>query len=59
MLIDKARPGGNYYDQSQGDFLLFLTRVDKIKYDILEQKEMKKKALMAAEIRKKAQEEQY
>jgi len=33
---------------------LFLTKVDKIKYDILEEQEKKKKVLMAAEIKKKA-----
>jgi hypothetical protein len=50
-MIDELRPEGPYYKQSMGDFLLFLTRVDGMKYDILEQEELKKKRLIEMELK--------
>lgn len=34
-LVQQSRPHGVYFEQSMGDKLLFLKRIDHLKYDIL------------------------
>jgi len=41
-LISRIKPGLNYFEESFGDKLLFFRRVDKLKYDILEEGKLKK-----------------
>ena len=36
-LIEEAKPAGNYFQQSLGDKLLYIKRIDKLKYDVVEQ----------------------
>ena len=48
--LNDVRPKGPYYKQSEGDFMLFLTKVDTLDYDILEQEEVTKKKLIEMEL---------
>ena len=41
-LIDKVKPKLNYYEQSYGDKLLFFERVDRLRYDIVEEEKLRK-----------------
>ena len=41
-LVHEARPKGEYYEHSRGDKLLYLKRVDKLRYDVYEAEEQRK-----------------
>ena len=42
-LLQRIKPGVNYHEQSFGDKLLFFRRVDKLDYDVVIEKELKKR----------------
>lgn len=48
--MDEIRPKGEYFKQSMGDFFLFLTKVDQLDYNILEEEENIKKKYMEEEL---------
>ena len=42
-LIQESRPFGQYFEQSMGDKLLFLKRIDGLDYDIVDEYQKKKR----------------
>ena len=42
QLVQESRPVGQYFEQSMGDKLLFLKRIDGLSYDIIEEHQRKK-----------------
>ena len=38
-MVQNVKPKTEYYKQSLGDKLLFLERVDRLKYDVLEEEQ--------------------
>lgn len=49
-LIHSERPGGQYYEHSLGDKLLYLKRVDKIKYDLVAAEKIRKQEALDKEL---------
>lgn len=41
-LIERVKPQKKYYHQSVGDRLLYISRVHKLKYDIVEEHKLRK-----------------
>ena len=52
QLISKVKPDLNYYEQSFGDKLLFFRRVDKLKYDIVEEEKLRKERQLQLDLQK-------
>ena len=57
-LIKAQRPAGEYYQHSRGDKLLYLKRVDKLRYDVYEAEELRKQKKLEEELEKLKQERQ-
>ena len=49
-LIAEQRPGGEYYQQSQGDKLLYMKRIDRLRYDVAEREQERLAKKMEDEI---------
>ena len=50
-LVNKSRPYGQQFKQSLGDKLLFLRRIDRLQYDVIEEAQRKKKEILQEEIK--------
>jgi len=37
QLVNESRPIGHYFEQTMGDKLLYIKRIDGLQYDILEE----------------------
>jgi len=57
-LIKEQRPAGEYYQHSRGDKLLYLKRVDKLRYDVYEAEELRKQKKLEEELAQLKQERQ-
>ena len=51
-LIQRVKPDIKYFEQGFGDKLLYLRRVDKLKYDILEEQKLRKQRAFQLEMKK-------
>lgn len=51
-MIDGQRPHGPYYEQVFGDKMLFLDNVDHLRYDIIEQGQIKKQEQLEKQLTK-------
>ena len=49
-MIDEKRPAGEYYQHSLGDKLLYMKRVDKIHYDLVEADKIRKEKQLEEEL---------
>ena len=51
-LIERVKPQKKYYHESVGDRLLYLSRVHKLKYDIVEEHKLRKQRALDIELEK-------
>ena len=49
-LINKVKPKKDYFQQNLGDKLLFLERVDTIKYDIIYEERKKQADIVSSKL---------
>ena len=49
-LINKVKPKKDYFQQNLGDKLLFLERVDTIKYDIIDEERKKQADIVSSKL---------
>lgn len=54
-LIERVKPQKKYYHQSVGDRLLYLSRVHKLKYDVVEEHKLRKQRALDIELEKARQ----
>ena len=54
-MIERVKPQKKYYHQSVGDRLLYLSRVHKLKYDVVEEHKLRKQRALDIELEKARQ----
>ena len=51
-LINRVKPDKPYYQQGFGDRMLYIRRVDKLKYDIIEEQKLLKERNLQRELQR-------
>ena len=51
-MVTQARPSGQYFESNIGEKMLFLERMDRLRYDIMDQHMRKKSEHLQADLKK-------